>query len=90
MAIHDKRPRLINIAQQILESLNVKTCLVVKLLRVASMAELAHTKSDWRTVQNLERRANQSIMKVDPADHWNVLDVFEYLRRSAGNLSFVE
>jgi hypothetical protein len=83
LGIHSKRPRLINIAQQILESLDVKICPVVKLLRVASMAELAHTKSDWRTVQKLERRANQLIMKVDPADHWNVRGVFEYLRLAA-------
>jgi hypothetical protein len=61
----------------------VKICPVVKLLRVASIAELAHTKSDWRTVQKLERRANELIMKVDPADHWNVRGVFEYLRLAA-------
>jgi len=83
LGIHGKRPRLTNIAQQILENLDVKICPVVKLLRVASMAELAHTKSDWRTVHKLERRANELIMKVDPADHWNVRGVFKYLRLAA-------
>ncbi len=83
LGIHSKRPRLISIAQQILESLDVKICPGVKLLRVASMAELAQTKSDWRTVQKLQRRANELIMKVDPADHWDVRGVFEYLRLAA-------
>jgi hypothetical protein len=47
------------------------------------MAELAHTKSDWRTVQKLERRANELIMKGNPADHWNVRAMFECLRLAA-------
>lgn len=80
LGIHSKRPRLIKTAQGILASLDVKLCPVVRLLRVASEAELAHARSDWKRVEALERKANELILKLDPADHWNVRGVFNYLR----------
>lgn len=82
LGIHSKRAGLINTAQRILASLDVKTCPVVKLLRTASAAEIAHAKSDWRRVNRLERSANELIIRLDPADHWNVRGVFEFIRRS--------
>lgn len=82
LGIHSQRVGLTKTAQRILNSLDARTCPVVKLLRVAAAAEIAHAKSNWRGLIQLERSANELIMKLDPADHWNVRGVFEYMRRS--------
>jgi len=82
LGIRSQRAGLIKTAQQTLKSLDERTCPVVKLLRVAAAAEIAHAKSNWRELNRLERSANHLILKLDPADHWNVRGVFEYLRQS--------
>ena len=82
LGIHSQRASLIKTAPRILKSLDARTCPVVKLLRVAAAAEIAHARNNWRELNQLERSANHLIMKLDPADHWNVRGVCEYLRRS--------
>jgi hypothetical protein len=81
LGIQSRRRRLINAANFVLSALDSRTCPVVELLRVAAEAERAGAKSDWRQVDQLEQLANQLILTVDPADHWNVHGVFSYLRR---------
>ncbi|MEK6283535.1 MAG: hypothetical protein AABN95_24535 [Acidobacteriota bacterium] len=82
LGIQSRRADLMKTAQRILKSLDARTCPVVKLLRVAAAAEIAHAKSNWQKLDELERSANNLIMKLDPADHWNVRGVLEFLRRS--------
>ena len=82
LGIQSRRPRLIKTAHEVLGSLDSKFCPRVKLLRLAAKAEVAHSKHDWEHLKELERDANEQILRLDPADHWEVKAVFNYLRQS--------
>lgn len=82
LGIKSRRPRLTRVADEILGSLDSKLCPRVKLLRLAAKAEVAHAKRKWVEFRKLERSAHEQILRVDPADHWEVKAVFEYLRQS--------
>lgn len=82
LGIQSRRPRLIKTAHEILGSLDTKICPRAKLLSLAAEAEVAHANRQWRLFRKLERAANEQILKLDPADHWEVKAVFNYLRQS--------
>jgi hypothetical protein len=82
LGVQSARSGLIKAARRLLLSLDSNKCPVVKLLRIAAEAEVAHASRQWRRLDRLERSANEQILKVDPADHWEVKAVFAYLRQS--------
>jgi hypothetical protein len=83
LGIQSRRPSLINKARRILSNLDTRVCPVVKLLRIAAAAEVAHARREWGRFARLEQSASEHILKLDPADHWGVKSVFDYLRPSA-------
>lgn len=83
LGIQSRRPSLTNKARRILSNLDTRVCPVVKLLRIAAAAEVAHARREWGKFVRLERSANEHILKLDPADHWGVKAGFAYLRHSA-------
>jgi hypothetical protein len=83
LGIRSGRRGLINTARLILSKLDAGMCPVVKLLRIAAEAEVAHAGRQWKRFARLERSANEHILRLDPADHWNVKGVFMYLRHSS-------
>jgi tetratricopeptide (TPR) repeat protein len=85
LGIQSGRPSLTNRARRILSNLDTRVCPVVKLLRIAAEAEVAHARREWGRFYRLERSASEHLLKLDPADHWGVKDVFDYLRRSAAS-----
>jgi hypothetical protein len=83
LGIQGRRPSLVNVARRKLSTLDARVCPVVKLLRVAAEAEVAHARRDWGRFARLERSASEHILKLDPADHWGVRAVLDHLRHSA-------
>jgi hypothetical protein len=77
------RPEIVRTACTVLARLDAKICPTVELLRVASKAEILHSRRQWRQLAEIEQLANDLILKLDPADHWGVKAVFNYLRHSA-------
>jgi hypothetical protein len=83
LGIRSGRRGIISTARLILSELDAGMCPVVKLLRIAAEAEVAHARRQWSRFARLERSANEHILKLDPADHWNVKGVFGYLRHAS-------
>lgn len=83
LGIRSGQPDIVNAARRILSGLDARICPVVKLLRIAAEAEVAHDKRQWRRFARLERSAKEHILKLDPADQWGVRDVLDYLRQAA-------
>lgn len=81
LGIQSGRPGLTKAARRILSELDTDLCPVVKLLRIAAEAEVAHAERRWRRFARLERSADEHILELDPADQWGVRAVFEYLRQ---------
>jgi hypothetical protein len=83
LGIRSRRRGIISTARLILSELDAGMCPVVKLLRIAAEAEVAHARRQWSKFARLELSANEHILKLDPADHWNVKGVFGYLRHAS-------
>jgi hypothetical protein len=82
LGIQSGRPGLLKIASRILSKLDTKKSPVVGLLRIAAQAERAHARGQKGRVERLQEFANAHILKVDPADRWDIRAVFNYLRQS--------
>lgn len=82
LGLRSGRRDLTKVALRVLTSLDTKLCPVVKLLRTAAKAEVAHDRRQWRRLERLAKTAKAQILKLDPADHWEIKAVFRYLRNS--------
>lgn len=83
LGIQGGRQELSKSARKILSGIDENVCPVVKLLRVAAEAEVAHAKRSWKRLAQLEQSADKYIRELDPADRWGVRAVFDYLRHCA-------